>query len=60
LRGAEFLGGASEVSHAQSPLFALDQDGVLVANLDELAKRTAVDIDIAEDRGRAVLAAAGA
>ena len=37
LRSAVFLRGASEASHAQSPLFALDQHGVLVANLDELA-----------------------
>ena len=29
--------GASEVSHAQSPLFTLDLVGVLIAHLDELA-----------------------
>jgi hypothetical protein len=31
----EFL--FAEVSHGQSPLFALDQVGVFVADLDELA-----------------------
>jgi hypothetical protein len=54
----ERLQGASEISHDRSPLFTLDQLGVLVADLGNLVWRAAPGVEISDDHGCAAVAAA--